>query len=99
MSKKIRASHILCSTKTNSAEDAFSAIEKVKIRLAKGEAFEVLARELSDCPSKERGGDLGYFERGRMVEEFDEAAFQLQTGTISDVLETKFGYHIIYRTS
>ena len=99
MGKKIRASHILCSTDVNSPEDALTTIKKIKTRLDAGDDFEVLAREFSDCPSKERGGDLGYFERGRMVEKFDEAAFQLQTDTISDVLETEFGYHIIYRTS
>ena len=64
-------------------------------RIVKGEKFEALAQELSDCPSKASGGDLGLFERGRMIKEFEDAAFALAPGEISPVIETQFGYHVI----
>jgi len=66
-------------------------------RLKKGEKFSNVAREVSLCPSKKRGGDLGTFGRGRMVKEFEQAAFALQKGQISPIVKTKFGYHIIRR--
>ena len=74
---------------------ALSSITDMRRRVLGGESFEELAREFSDCPSSEVGGDLGFFERGRMVEPFDEAAFSLGLGEISDIVETRFGYHII----
>ena len=52
----------------------------------------------SDGPSGPKGGDLGRFERGQMVPKFDQAVFGLETGAISEVVETQFGYHIIKRT-
>jgi len=66
-------------------------------RLKNGEKFSNVAREVSLCPSKKRGGDLGTFGRGRMVKEFEQAAFALQKGQISPIVKTKFGYHIIRR--
>ena len=92
MSEEITASHILCSTEVASNKEA------LKSRLAKGEDFEELAREVSDCPSGSQGGDLGSFGRGRMVDEFDKAAFDLEVGETSEVVETEFGYHLILRT-
>jgi peptidyl-prolyl cis-trans isomerase C len=65
--------------------------------LSKGEKFSNIAKELSMCPSKKQGGDLGTFTRGKMVKEFETAAFVLQKGELSPVVKTKFGYHIIKR--
>jgi peptidyl-prolyl cis-trans isomerase C len=66
-------------------------LKKVKA----GGDFAALAKENSDCPSKERGGDLGFFDRGTMVKEFADTAFAMKVGEISGVVETQFGYHII----
>ena len=74
------------------------AIRQIKARLEAGEDFATLAAAESDCPSKTRGGDLGFFGRGMMVAPFEEAAFNLGVGEISDVVETQFGYHIIKLT-
>ena len=70
-------------------------IEGLRKQLVEGADFETLAKENSECPSKERGGDLGTFPRGRMVKPFEEAAFKQPVNEIGPVIETKFGYHII----
>ena len=64
----------------------------------KAEKFAEIAKEKSDCPSGSKGGDLGFFTHGQMVKEFDEAAFSLPIGTISDVVKTQFGFHLILVT-
>ena len=64
----------------------------------KSKKFGELAKENSACPSGQRNGDLGEFTRGQMVKEFDEAAFTLPVGKISDVIKTDFGYHLILVT-
>lgn len=70
--------------------------EEVQRRAAAGEDFAALAREFTEEPGgKERGGDLEWFGRGRMVPQFEEAAFKLQAGQVSPVVETPFGYHVI----
>ncbi len=66
-------------------------------RLGKGEKFANVAGDVSLCPSRKRGGDLGTFTRGRMVKEFEQAAFALQKGQTSGIVKTQFGYHIIRR--
>lgn len=66
-------------------------------RLKGGEKFANVAVAVSLCPSKKRGGDLGTFGRGRMVKEFEQAAFALQKGQTSPIVKTQFGYHIIRR--
>lgn len=72
--------------------------EALHKQLVEGADFAALARENSDCPSKERGGDLGSFGRGQMVKAFEDAAFTQATNAIGPVVETDFGYHIIQVT-
>ena len=80
------------STRAETRTRAEEVLERVRV----GEDFEELATEYSQDPgSAEAGGDLGWFRRGFMVDEFDDAAFSLLEGGISDVVETEFGYHII----
>ena len=86
--ESIHARHILL----ESEEEAKRILRKVKKR---GADFAEMAKEHSTGPTKDKGGDLGYFERGRMVPEFEEAAFALKKGKISDIVKTQFGYHII----
>jgi parvulin-like peptidyl-prolyl isomerase len=101
----IRASHILISHSgaprtgaTRSKEEAKALAEEIKGKLAAGESFEELAKAYSDCPSAQKGGDLGFFGKGQMVPPFEKAAFGLEVGDVSDIVETQFGYHIIKRT-
>lgn len=105
MSDQIRASHILIShaqaqgaSSQLTKEDALAKINDLKSKVDLGEEFADLAREHSDCPSSGQGGDLGPFGRGAMVPTFDQAAFDLETGKVSDAVETEFGYHLIHRT-
>ena len=84
--------------------EAKKKIEELKVVLDgtaeadKSKKFGELAKENSACPSGQRNGDLGEFTRGQMVKEFDEAAFTLPVGKISDVIKTDFGYHLILVT-
>ncbi len=101
----VTASHILISYKgalrseTNrDRREARKLAEKILKELKSGRDFAELARKHSDGPSGPKGGELGRFERGQMVPEFDQAVFALEMGAISEVVETKFGYHIIKRT-
>jgi len=104
--KEIAASHILISYKgaerseaTRTKEEARALAEEVLAKArAEGADFAALAREYSDGPTAEKGGDLGTFGRGKMAQAFEEAAFKLKVGEISDVVETPFGFHIIKRT-
>lgn len=101
--EQVRASHILIKPDTSdpNVEPALAKAaakakaEKLLNQIKDGADFAELAKANSDCPSSVRGGDLGYFSRGRMVPAFEEAAFALGVGQVSDVVETQFGYHII----
>jgi len=70
-------------------------IDAVLRQIRGGADFAALAQEHSDCPSKANGGDLGWFGRNRMVKPFEDVAFTLPVGKVSDVVETRFGYHVI----
>jgi parvulin-like peptidyl-prolyl isomerase len=83
---------------TRTKEEAKGQIAELKAAIDKGADFAHLAKEISDCPSGEDGGDLGTFGKGDMVPEFDKVAFALDVGAVSDVVETAFGYHLIMRT-
>ena len=79
-------------------EEKKKAMEKIKEaqkQLAEGKDFAEVAKAMSDCPSKEKGGDLGRFTDGQMVPEFEKAVKSLKPGEISQPVETQFGYHII----
>ena len=84
--EEIHARHILVATEAEAKE--------VKERLQKGEDFATVAKEKSKDPSAE-GGDLGFFSRGQMLKPFEDAAFALKEGEISDPVQTQFGWHII----
>ncbi len=106
MAETVGASHILLmyegsmrSTATRSKEAALKEMESIKEDLDGGADFAGLAAQHSDCPSGARGGQLGSFGRGQMVKEFEDTAFALDVGGVSGVIETPFGYHLIYRTA
>ena len=86
----VKASHLLVKTE----EEAL----KIKEEINKGKEFAKAAKEVSLCPSGENGGDLGYFTRGQMVKEFEDAAFSMEVGQVSNPIKTQFGYHLIYLT-
>jgi peptidyl-prolyl cis-trans isomerase C len=96
---RVRASHILVSVGAERGRDeALKRAQEARRRAVEGKTpFEELALEFSDDPSvKTNAGDLGYFERGKMVKPFDEAAFALtEPGQVSEVVETQFGFHVI----
>ncbi|MPW26082.1 peptidylprolyl isomerase [Alkalibaculum sp. M08DMB] len=85
--KSVKASHILVKEKEEAQE--------VLKELQEGLSFEKTAEKYSTCPSKAQGGDLGFFSRGQMVPEFEEAAFSMELNKISEPIKTQFGYHII----
>ena len=98
--EQVRARHILIKVPAGADkkkwEEARKKALEIRAKLLKGESFSKLAEKYSDDPgSKARGGDLGYFGKGRMVPEFEKAAFSLKKGEISQPVKTTFGYHII----
>jgi peptidyl-prolyl cis-trans isomerase C len=84
---QVRASHILVS----SEDEAKFILSELKT----GKDFGELARKYSSCPSGKSGGDLGFFSKGQMVKEFEDAAFSMKPGAVSQPVRTQFGYHII----
>jgi peptidyl-prolyl cis-trans isomerase C len=97
--EQVRAQHILFKVNTNDAPEIKSQkrleLAGLSGTIENGADFSKIAGEQSECPSKQQGGDLGFFERGRMVKPFEEAAFTLKVGEVSDIVETQFGYHLI----
>ncbi|THE11076.1 peptidylprolyl isomerase [Bacillus timonensis] len=99
----VKASHILAKFSDNPSAEvtdeqkaaAKKKIDEVKAKLDSGEKFEDVAKEYSDDSTAQNGGDLGWFGKGRMVPEFEEAAFTLKEGETSDIIESQYGYHII----
>lgn len=87
---KLRASHIQVETEAEAKE----ILQKLK----EGADFGQLARQYSKDPSKERGGDIGYFAKGQLMPEIEDACFKLEVGQVSDIIKTQFGYHIIKLT-
>ncbi len=87
MPVKVRAAHILVKTEQEAGVVLYD--------LQHGGDFEKIAMEKSMCPSRKKGGDLGWFGRGQMVKEFETAAFSTAPGKLSGVVKTQFGYHII----
>lgn len=102
--EQMTASHILIqykgadradATVTRTKEEAKTQIESIQKQLKNGANFQSLAKKISDGPSKKLAGSLGVIQRGQMVEPFETAAFALNQGQLSDIVETPFGYHII----
>jgi len=85
-----RASHILVKEK--------SLADDLRNRIKSGGDFRALAEEFSTCPSKSKGGDLGWFGPGKMVKAFEDTVKRMSHGSISNVVSTQFGYHIIKKT-
>ena len=97
--EQVKASHILIKADANADEakkaEAKKKIKEVQQKLKDGGDFSGLAKEFSEGPSNVKGGDLGYFNRGQMVKPFEDAAFAMQPNEVSDIVETRFGYHLI----
>lgn len=85
--ESVTARHILV--------DTLDEAKEIKRKIDDGMNFEAAAMKHSTCPSKEQGGNLGSFTRGRMVPEFEKAAFELPVGEVSEPVKTQFGYHLI----
>ena len=104
--EKVKASHILIRT---ASDDPNADPNEVKAKakatagfvlkqIQDGADFATLAKEHSTCPSSAKGGDLGFFGKGQMVPPFEKAAYNLEVGQVSEIVETRFGYHIIKTT-
>jgi peptidyl-prolyl cis-trans isomerase C len=97
--ERVKASHILIKVDEGAPEEkkaeARKKIKEVQQKVQKGEDFAELAKTYSEGPSAPRGGDLDFFGRGQMVKPFEDAAFSMKPNETSDIVETKFGYHLI----
>jgi parvulin-like peptidyl-prolyl isomerase len=89
MTDQVRARHILVQTLNEAVE--------LHTKVTEGNDFGQLATKFSKCPSGAQGGDLGMFGRGMMVKPFEDAAFGLDVGGLSQPVQTQFGYHLIQR--
>jgi len=100
--EQVKASHILIKVASDAKESekiqARKKIETVQKKVRQGEDFGLLAKDNSEGPAAQREGDIGYFSRGQMVKPFEDAAFALNVGEVSGIVETQFGYHLIKAT-
>jgi parvulin-like peptidyl-prolyl isomerase len=100
--ERASAQHILIRPASEADADrvtAESRLEGIRDQIQGGTGFADLAAVHSECPSgKQNGGSLGWFGRGMMVPEFDEAVFSMNVGELSDIIETQFGFHLIFKT-
>jgi peptidyl-prolyl cis-trans isomerase C len=87
MAKSVNAAHILVKKEDEA--------KQLLVRINNGESFADLAKKHSLCPSGKKGGELGWFNRGQMVPEFEKAAFEGQKGKVVGPVKTQFGYHLI----
>jgi len=98
--KEVKARHILFKLSKDTSEEEEKKIKEKALSVLKmareGDDFAALAKEYSEGPTGEKGGDLGFFPQGRMVKPFEEAAFKMKKDEISDLVKTSFGYHIIW---
>jgi parvulin-like peptidyl-prolyl isomerase len=110
---EVAASHILVQWKgaratsaplpataaTRTREEARTRAEEVRRQaVQEGADFAALARQVSDCPTAAKGGDLGRFGRGGVLKPIEDAAFGLEVGEVSGIVETEFGFHLVKRT-
>ncbi|HET57257.1 MAG TPA: hypothetical protein ENN35_02305 [Deltaproteobacteria bacterium] len=97
--EQVKASHIFVAVPEDASKadkkETRAKIDAAGKRLKDGDDFETVAREVSQCPSSEQGGDLGFFARGSMDKTFEDTAFSMKPDETSPVIETSFGYHII----
>ncbi len=97
--EQIRVRHILFKIDPDADKDTkdkkHQELEGLRNKIIGGADFAELARQYSDCPTREQGGDLGFIERGKMVKPFEKTAFSLETGKVSEIVETQFGLHLI----
>ncbi len=97
--KKVKARHILFKLAENTSEEKATEVKKKAESVLKeareGKDFAALAKKHSEGPTKTKGGDLGYFSSGQMVKPFEDTAFNMKPGDLSDLVRTQFGYHII----
>ncbi len=92
--ERVHAAHIVKHTEAGVSDpDAYGELLNLRERIRKGESFEALASEYSDC--SDNAGDLGAFPRGEMVQEFEDVVFAMDVNDVSDVFQTPFGYHIV----
>ncbi len=99
--QQVLCQHILVKSEEGDLPEAKSAafekIREIRERILAGGDFAEEAKKNSDCPSGQEGGSLGWFGRGMMVPEFDACAFDMKKGEVSNIVQTQFGYHIIYK--
>jgi peptidyl-prolyl cis-trans isomerase C len=90
MVKEVHAAHILVKNK--------DSCDKILVEFKAGKSWDELAKKNSTCPSAKKGGDLGWFKRGMMVKEFEDAAFNHAKGEVVGPVKTQFGWHLIQVT-